>query len=129
VVAVTGHRDLVAAEVPAIRRRVREFLGRLRSDYPGRVVSVMSSLAEGADRLVAEEAVGLRMPLTVVLPMPKEIYLEDFATESSRLQFEQLCSAAVDVFELPITPGNTPASISDEPNNRARQYAHVGVFL
>ena len=89
----------------------------------------MSSLAEGADRLVAEEAVGLRMPLTVILPMPRQIYLEDFQTESSRLQFEQLCSAAVDVFELPITPGNTPASISDDPKNRARQYAQVGVFL
>ena len=129
VVAVTGHRDLLPAELPEIRNRVREFLGQLRSAYPGRVISVMSSLAEGADRLVAEEAIGLGMPLTALLPMSKDIYLEDFGSAASRAQFERLCAAAVDIFELPITPGNTRASITDDRKNRARQYAQMGVFL
>src|SRR5512141_177295 len=59
VVAVTGHRDLVAEEVEQIRARVRGCLLGLRSDSPGRIISVMSALAEGADRLVAEEALSL----------------------------------------------------------------------
>ena len=62
VVGVTGHRDLLPAEIPRIRARVREFLGSLREAYPDRLVVVMSPLAEGADRLVAEEAITLRMP-------------------------------------------------------------------
>ena len=52
-VAVTGHRDLLPAEIPAIRERVRAFLGELRAASPDRQVAVMCALAEGADRLVA----------------------------------------------------------------------------
>ena len=129
VVAVTGHRDLLPAEIPFIRTRVREFLASLRDAYPDRVVAVMSPLAEGADRLAAEEAITLGMPLTVPLPMPKEIYVRDFATPQSRAHFEQLCAAAVDVFELPLTPGNSVDSIREPGKNRARQYAQAGVFL
>jgi hypothetical protein len=129
VVAITGHRDLVPGQLPEIRQRVREFLCQLRDAYPDRNIAVMSALAEGADRLVAEEALGLRMSLTVLLPMVRELYVEDFATEASRAQFERLCDAAVDVYELPITPGNTVESIRDDRKNRSRQYAQAGVFL
>jgi sulfite exporter TauE/SafE len=129
VVAVTGHRDLVPAEVPHIRQRVRELLCSLRDAYPERSVHILSGLAEGADRLVAEEALLLGMPLTAVLPMPRELYAQDFRTAESRAAFDELCHAAVDLFELPITPGNTPASISGYGANRARQYAQLGVFL
>jgi hypothetical protein len=93
VVAVTGHRDLVPDEIPQIRERVRDCLAGLRNDYPGRIISVMSALAEGADRLVAEEAIALGMPLTVLLPMPREMYEQDFTDQKSRQQFAALCAA------------------------------------
>jgi hypothetical protein len=60
IVSVTGHRNLVPAEIPEIRQRVREFLAELCDKSPDRGVSVMSSLAEGADQIVAEEAITLR---------------------------------------------------------------------
>jgi hypothetical protein len=129
VVAVTGHRDLLPAEIPDIRVRVREMLSSLRTDFPDRGLDLMSSLAEGADRLVAEEALALGIPLTVVLPMPRDEYVRDFVTAGSRDEFERLCAAATDVFELPITPGNTVASIAGSGANRSRQYAQCGVFL
>jgi hypothetical protein len=129
VVAVTGHRDLLPAEVPRIRERVRAFLCQLRDAYPDRSIAVMCALAEGADRLVAEEAIALKLPLTVPLPMPRRLYVQDFATDESRAEFERLCAAAVDVFELPITPGNTEASIQEPGPGRSRQYAQMGVFL
>jgi len=129
VVAVTGHRDLLPDEIPAIRQRVRAFLEDLRSQSPDRDILLMSPLAEGADRLAAEEALALGLPLTVVLPMPREQYLDDFATEDSRVQFERLCSRATDVFELPLTPGNNLALNQGQGPNRSRQYAQAGVFL
>jgi hypothetical protein len=129
VVAVTGHRDLVPAEVPLIQERVRAFLQQLGQRYADRAVGVMSALAEGADQLVAQEALALGMPLTVTLPMPKELYLDDFATPDAKARVERLCAAAVDVFELPIAAGNTVESISGSGADRARQYAQVGVFL
>jgi hypothetical protein len=129
VVAVSGHRDLVPSEVPRIRQLVREFLLELKDTCPDRIIAVMSALAEGADRLVAEEAIALHMPLTVLVPMPTELYEKDFPTEESRAEFRRLCAAAIDVFELPITPGNTAASIAEPGPNRSRQYAQMGVFL
>ena len=129
VVAVTGHRDLVAAELPGIRAGCANASIGLRKDYPGRIIAVMSALAEGADRLVAEEALALGLPLTVVLPMPRAMYEQDFTNADSRAQFAALCAAAVDLFELPLTPGNTEAGIAEQGPGRARQYASAGVFL
>jgi hypothetical protein len=129
IVSVTGHRNLVPAEIPEIRKRVREFLSELCEKYPDRGVSVMSPLAEGADQIVAEEAITLRIPLIVALPMPCDIYRSDFDTTRVRENFNLLLSQAAEIFELPITPGNTPKSIAEYGKNRTRQYAQLGVFL
>ncbi len=129
IVAVTGHRDLVPDEIPGIRSRVREFLAGLCDEYPDRGVSVMSSLAEGADQLVAEEAVGLRIPLIAALPMPRDAYVTDFQSTQARERFDVLLSQSAEIFELPITPGNTRASVAEHGKNRTRQYAQLGVFL
>jgi len=53
--------------------------------------SILTPLAEGADRLVAKEI--LKFPdsrIEVVLPLTKEDYLEDFETQESRSEFEEL---------------------------------------
>lgn len=129
IVAVTGHRDLVAAEIPAIRERVSKFLTDARDEYPDRGVSVMSSLAEGADQLVAEEAVRLGVPLIVPLPMARNLYVKDFDSVKVRENFDFLSSRAAETYELPLTPGNTLESISEHGNSRDQQYAQLGVFL
>ena len=129
IVAVTGHRDLVSDEVPGIRERVSTFLTDLRNEYPDRGVSIMSALAEGADQLVAEEALRLGIPIIVPLPMPRNIYVNDFESVGSREKFDFLCSRAAEVYELPVTPGNTVESISEYGDARDQQYAQVGVFL
>ncbi|MCZ2097334.1 MAG: hypothetical protein LC121_13945, partial [Anaerolineae bacterium] len=54
VIGVTGHRDLVDSEVPAIRERARGFLQGLHERWPHTPIVVASQLAEGADLLVAE---------------------------------------------------------------------------
>ena len=129
IVAVTGHRDLVNAELPGIRERVRIFLSELLTEYPDRGVTVMSSLAEGADQLVAEEALALNIPLIVPMPMPGALYLDDFGSIKEQESFDYLCSRATEFYELPITPGNTPESIREPGPNRTQQYAQLGVFL
>ena len=74
VIGVTGHRDLVEAELPGIEARVREFLSDLQERYPNLPLRVMTPLAEGADCLVGRVAQELGIPLTVPLPMPIAIY-------------------------------------------------------
>jgi len=129
VVAVTGHRDLVASELSGIRDEVRSLFQQLIDHYPERRLRVMSPLAEGADQLVAEVALELGIELSVPLPMPRDLYLQDFDTPESRARFEALCDRAIDVFELPLAKGNTVEQISEPGQARNRQYAQVGIFL
>lgn len=129
VVAVTGHRDLVAAQVPAIRERVRALVKGLRDAYPDRSIVLMSAMAEGADRLVAAEALDIGIPLVAVLPMAREQYLQDFVTPESRAEFDRLCSAAADVFELPPVTRADGQAAGVPSVDREAQYAQCGVFL
>ncbi|MGB5208882.1 MAG: hypothetical protein WBP60_00035 [Gammaproteobacteria bacterium] len=129
VIAVTGHRDLLSSEVAGIRDQVNSFLRGLRESYPDRRLRVMSPLAEGADRLVAECALELGIELSVPLPMPKALYLTDFDSEESREQFEKLYTSASEILELPLTRGVTESQISSPGPARSRQYAQLGVFL
>jgi hypothetical protein len=65
----------------------------------------VTALAEGADRLVTDEI--LRLPgaeLDVVLPLPRERYVEDFATARSRDEFESLLARARRCTQLPPAP-------------------------
>ncbi len=81
-IGITGHRCLGDPEalVPAIREAVRLLRDMLPEGAGSDVVLVaVSSLAEGADRLVARELLaesGSR--LEVVLPAPRSDYTRDF---------------------------------------------------
>ena len=74
VIGVTGHRDLRTDELPEIRERVRTLFVDLMARYPTRKLQLLSPLAEGADRLVAEVALSLDIGIRVVLPMPRALY-------------------------------------------------------
>jgi len=89
-IGVTGHRairdpDRVTAAISAV-------LDRLLAD--GSVPIVITSLAEGADRLVAELVLARGGGEEVILPMPLEDYERDFPTPKSRRQFANLLANA-----------------------------------
>ena len=128
VIGVTGHRDLVPAEVPKIAALVRRFFTELQSQFPDMDLAIMSSLAEGADRLVAREALAMGFPLLVAMPMPPELYVQDFESSSSRAEFERL-RAQGEVLQLPIAEGESFESVSEHGPARDRQYAQAGVYL
>jgi len=104
-VAVIGHRIL--ADLGPLAAGVREALDLIRGDE-ARAVTVVSMLAEGADRLVAEEA--LRTPggaLEALLPRPAEEYARDFGADGSpsRLHFATLLARAAAVRVVPPDDG------------------------
>ena len=63
-------------------------------------LSLVSSLAEGADRIVAEAALRLNFSLTAILPFERSIYRHDFSTADSRAAFDTLLGGAESVVEL-----------------------------
>lgn len=91
---VTGHRTFAgAAAVAHLVDAVLDDLGP-----SGRVVT---SLAEGADRLAAARAVGRTgWDHEVVLPLEAEDYERDFADETSVAEFRALLASAVGVHRV-----------------------------
>lgn len=103
-IGVTGHRSL--PEDPALAARVDEAVRRLvarssNGDGPPCLV-VVSALAPGADRLVAESV--LREPrseLEALLPMPPDQCELDFPEPELRAEFRALLHRAREIDVIP----------------------------
>jgi hypothetical protein len=122
-IGVTGHRD--PANWQALLPRVHKYLAELRGAFPLDETTpvsflVLSSLAEGADRLVVREvfkAFSGRVELQAVLPMNLHDYVDDFQTVRSRREFDELLRNADIRTELPGTA------------DRAQAYDRAGRFV
>jgi len=128
-IGVTGHRDLVSAEKPALREQVRAFFQQLLDDFPELELQLLTPLAEGADRLVTEVAQEMGIPYIAVLPMFQEIYEKDFEGEDSLILFRKQLSAAGSVISLPPQDGIDPTYIESRGPVRDQQYVQAGVFI
>src|SRR5579862_659369 len=107
-VGITGHRHL--KDPDALLPAIQEALRLLRDLLPGHagsdvVLVAVSSMAEGADRLVAHELLarpGTR--LEVILPVARSAYAEDFQDTTSRKEFQNLLARASQVRQAPGRP-------------------------
>ena len=111
-VGVTGHRALPEAAVPAIAKTVSAVLTtieamvrgiadaetRLVPETGAPLLRVISSLAEGADQLVAEAALERGWELQCPLPFAREEYAKDFSGAAAE-RFGALLARATSVFE------------------------------
>jgi hypothetical protein len=88
------------------------------TDGGRRGLQVISALAEGADRMVADAGLAHGAALVAVLPFPRAVYLQDFPDERSKQDFMRLLAAAAEVVEL------DGVASSDEDRNAA--YSAVG---
>jgi hypothetical protein len=98
---VTGHRPEALRRDAHLVATVRTVLQRLGC---GRGATILSPLAEGADRLVAVEAKALGATLGAVLPFPISRYLEDFPTQASKDDFLALLAEAATIATMPNPP-------------------------
>ena len=79
---------------------------------------IISQLAEGADRIVAEAGLAVGFSLEAVLPFAASEFEKDFATKESRDEFNALLSRATSVLAL---EGN--------PVERAPAYEAAGLVM
>lgn len=151
IISVTGHRDLSVNEMSRCRTKVESILKyfcelKRLSNTP---IWVFSSLADGADRCVAEVAIALRdaglYDIRVIAPLPfeRDIYIQDFS-EASAKEFDTLLAQMDDSFELdPYEFDGFDASQISLPDENKRndannwgysaernaQYVNLGAFL
>jgi hypothetical protein len=132
IVGVTGHRDLREEHIGALRREIRETLLKIRLDYLGSdsntPLIVMSSLAEGADQLVATVALELGALLVSPLPMPADEYRRDFSPGACT-EFDRLLSHSVTAPQMPFVDGNNLEAIRGDTSRRALQYKEAGLYI
>lgn len=98
-IGVTGHRFLAERDrLDEALTEVVESLARKRTEP----WTVVSALAEGADRLVSRHLLGRPgSRLVAVLPLDLHDYETDFATPGSRAEFRELLARAAEVVVLP----------------------------
>ncbi|HEV7491283.1 MAG TPA: hypothetical protein VGO25_10785 [Rhodanobacteraceae bacterium] len=126
IIGVTSHRNISAGEIEAVRVHVRALFARMRNEFPHMPQIVLSSLAEGGDQLVAEEALSAGVRLIAALPMARAEYAKDFSDAAALARFDALCDAA-EVIEVPdsaIRHGGSPQGAE-----RDAHYAEAGVYV
>ena len=92
------------AEVEKLQAGIDQALIRIERAFPGEAWSVLSSLAEGADRLVVERTARYQLSaeLVVPLPLPVDDYQNDFSSDESRHEFLHWLSLAHEVISPPV---------------------------
>jgi hypothetical protein len=125
-IGITGHRDLVEEEVPALKEAVRDFFLQMRRDYPDLDLQLITPLAEGSDRLVTDVALELDIELIVPLPMPQAEYEKDFSSPEAIEAFRSsLKKARVIHLRSLSVADKRPVTAADHD----RQYAQLGIFI
>lgn len=116
-IAITGHRDIVETE--ALKDEVKTYFLEQIANNKKDEITLLSPLADGADRLVAKIFLDLQKEhkeLSLVVPMPftQERYMLDF-DEASKEEFLELLERADGGFQVP--------SMGDSP------YQELGKYL
>ena len=134
-IGVTGHRPhkLNLSDADLVRA-IDDALADIVKKHSGARLIIVSPLAEGADRLVAQRAMKkFGMVLHVPLPLPFELYQTDFSSRESVEEFKAMVGTAEVYFELPMRFGNQQeltshidGSVNEKRNN---QYALAGAYM
>jgi hypothetical protein len=123
-IGVTGHRFL--DEVERIAAGVDEALDRIEETFPDQPLTVISPLAEGADRLVVTGVLTRsEVRLVVPLPLPQSDFMADFESPESKEEFLSLLAQADEVTTL------RPAPARDQAYEAAGRYMldHCDVLI
>ncbi len=114
-------------------------LEAIAAAHPGAEFAILSALADGSDRLVAQLALDtLNAQLVVALPLPYEIYKRSFghadhmSNQASNEEFQQFVGRASLYFEMPLRFGG--AQVLEQETEagelaRAHQYALAGAYI
>jgi hypothetical protein len=112
----TAIRDTLTELARGVDAVVRKDASVFSSEPP--LLRLVSSVAEGVDRICAFTALDLDYVLACPLPFAREEYAKDFRTKASRAEFETLVGRAEAVFEL-----------DGDPHERDLAYEQAGFMV
>jgi len=119
-IGVTGHRNLNPVFTPDIISEVRVQLREIQKISNGACLVMISGLAEGSDRLVANVGLELTFQLDALLPTSIREYKNDFLDIESRNEFINLVNASNHVFNA-----SEACGFSSEYSERPNMYVNL----
>ncbi len=99
ILSVTGHTDIPDEAISRIRVSLDSLLSKLRLYVGDTEIILLTALAEGADRIVADWAISNGIKIVPILPMPKDVYKSTFSAsgyasvEESKSDFERILNS------------------------------------
>lgn len=127
---VTGHRNLPLENLSQLEISIRKILQEIRESvlslhqkhavffapFDGTsspCLRIVSSLAEGADRLVVKEAMAQGYELQCPLPFARDQYEQTFSNKGAVGEFRELIARASSVFEIECSNSDSSQSYAD----------------
>ena len=139
-IGVTGHIDISPADESRAEQEVSDLIEKLHRRFPNSPLRLLTSLAEGADRIAARAFLRKKAEIAsfdqngakdwemvVPLPMARNLYVADFA--NSVEEFDELLAASTFSFSLPVRPEHRPSDIATPGEARNFQYQDASRFV
>ncbi len=124
-IGISGHRDLLHSHMEENLTILKGHLLKLKREHSDKELIVLTPLADGADRLIAKVASELNIVYDVILPMPKELYINDFSKDSKK-EFDYFLNQAQTIKTIKLYAANTLDLISKSSIHRSFQYRQMG---
>lgn len=121
-IGITGHRQLPPKRGLSLTAEIQSFYCDEASRYGAENITVLSSLAEGADTRCAKIAHFAGFRLIVPLPMNSVEYRNDF-TDSAAAEFDSLLSLVDGIFVV------TPSEPIPLNPSRGFFYRQAGIYI
>ena len=122
IVGITGHRKLPSRRIPTLTAEIQSFYQAETKRYGADNITVLSSIAEGADTLGAKLALDAGLRLVVPLPINALEYRKDFS-ESAAAEFDCLLSLADQTF---VVQPEEPIPLHPQ---RGFYYRQAGIYV
>jgi hypothetical protein len=137
IIGAAGHRDLREGDLAKLKSAVASVISTLRRQYLGNdkqtPIVVLSALGEGAEQLIAGEALKQGATLIVPLPLPLAEYRRDFTQRplapDAIKHFDDLRLKATATVEVPLAAGSTESGVKVFSPERDRQYREANLFI
>lgn len=144
VIGVTGHRDILEKDYLELEKKIKIIFNSLLNKYPSTPLILLSPLADGADRLVANVVLKefkSYIDIKVILPFDEETYINTFGVEGistkekSTLEYESLKSEIIsneNTFTKLDFNKDYYNKLENEKEKKAirdRQYSMVGEYI
>lgn len=117
VIGLIGHRQLSDYELPSLQEAFDQYLATILGALRFTPVLILTSVAEGSDRLAHKSKYRSRIQICSVLPFNETEYAKDFPGKEKLLEFRKALDDSE--FVISFTPKTITKKMSDSERNKA----------